>query len=192
MAAVEEKRRRQAVDLDTLMSKYGISTTPDKPIDVITVTDSPKPKVLASKLQKQTHPTPSKSTVKKKTPPKKPSSKSQKPIVKGPPTKRKKPSMPEESQASAKDSDSAYEPDSCLSSEDENPQSSKIKGKLPLVAVQQRKRPPLGNVLISLGVAQNQSWIRMGKKRNLSSIPTRSSSHCTTPSTLGRKYHIFL
>ena len=144
VAAVEEKRRRQALDLDTLMSKYGISSTPDKPIDVITVTDSPKTKVLASKVQKQKHPTPSKSTVKKNTPPKKPSSKSQKPIVKGPPTKRKKPSTPEESPASANDSDAAYEPDSCLSSEDEIPQSSKKKRKTTPGRSATKKKTTLG------------------------------------------------
>ena len=102
--------------------------TPERPIDVITVQESPKPKVLATKL-KQKHPAPRLSP------------KAKIPTKKGPPTKKRKPTTPEQSPASAKDSDLPYEPDSCLSSDDSRQEK---KGKTTPAGSATKKRTTLG------------------------------------------------
>ena len=62
--AVEERRRRQQMDLQSLMSKYGLGKTHDNE-DIINVDDSPtgsvsklKKKVAGSKIATRKHPSP--------------------------------------------------------------------------------------------------------------------------------------
>ena len=149
--AVEERRRRQQMDLQSLMSKYGLGKTHDNE-DIINVDDSPtgsvsklKKKVAGSKIATRKHPSPKHSPkVKgKKTspnPPKKTnispkpmksprvSPRNKAKIVKGPPTKRKK-ELPKQQPSSDSDhkTDSDFQPDSCATSDSDGPQSKKPK-----------------------------------------------------------------
>ena len=149
--AVEERRRRQQMDLQSLMSKYGLGKTHDNE-DIINVDDSPtgsvsklKKKVAGSKIATRKHPSPKHSPkVKgKKTspnPPKKTnispkpmksphvSPRNKAKIVKGPPTKRKK-ELPKQQPSSDSDhkTDSDFQPDLCATSDSDGPQSKKPK-----------------------------------------------------------------